>query len=88
MTAVTFELPDEVVRLLGSDDDLPSRMRTTIVLDLVRRGLISTGRAAELLGIHVADMLDLISEYQIPMGAITLEEFEREQEHLAKRDAV
>jgi predicted HTH domain antitoxin len=51
-----------------------------LVLDLLREGQISQGKAAELLGINRYEMLDLMARHKIPSGPQTAEEAEREIE--------
>lgn len=47
-------------------------------MQLVREVRISRGKAAEVLGISVWDMLDLIMKYEISSGPETPEELRRE----------
>lgn len=77
---VTVDIPDQVVELLGSPQAVAERMRLTLVIDLLRGGRISQGRAAELLGISRWDMLQLMVEHQIPSGPQTVEELREDLE--------
>ncbi len=78
MTTVTVELPDDLVELLGSAESLAVQARRALVLDLLRQGQVSQGKAARLLGITRYDILDLMAEYEIPSGPLTAEELERD----------
>ena len=53
MKTVTLELPDHV-----DEDDV----RLLAMLSLVDHGIISSGKAAELLGMRLADFLELAAQ--------------------------
>ena len=73
------ELPEEVVEWLGwQDGEVPDRMRETLVMDLLRRHVISQGKAAELLGITRHDLFDLMAKHRVPVIDLTEEELQRE----------
>jgi len=78
MTTVTVELPDDLVELLGSAESLAVQARRALVLDLLRQGQVSQGKAARLLGLTRYDILDLMAEYEIPSGPLTAEEMREE----------
>ena len=91
MTTVTVELPDALVELLGSAESLAVQARRALVLDLLRQGQVSQGKAARLLGLTRYDILDLMAEYEIPSGPLTAEETREEIEavrRLAESGAV
>jgi predicted HTH domain antitoxin len=52
--------------------------REAFIFDLVRRGKVSKGKAAELLGISLWDLPDLIAQYQLPWFNYSQEELERD----------
>ncbi len=81
MTTVTVELPDALVELLGSAESLAVQARRALVLDLLRQGQVSQGKAARLLGLTRYDILDLMVQYEIPSGPLTAEELERDIEN-------
>lgn len=62
----TREVPSnvtaELIQLVGGE----KKAQQELVLSLLRRGQISTGKAAELLGISIWEMLDLMHEAGIP----------------------
>jgi len=73
------ELPEEVVEWLGwQDREVPERMRETLVMDLLRRHVISQGKAAGLLGITRHDLFDLMTKHRVPVIDLTEEELQRE----------
>lgn len=77
---LTFELPEDVIRLVGSPDATATKARTALVLELLREATISQGRAARLLGITRGELLDLMRDHRIPSGPETAEEARREIE--------
>lgn len=66
MKIIEIAVPEEIIALLGSEDAARKEAQEAFVLDLVRRGIISKGKAAELLGIRLWDLPDLIAQYKIP----------------------
>jgi predicted HTH domain antitoxin len=77
---ITIELPDDILDLLGSAEQTGERAREALILDLLREGSISQGRAAELLGISRGNLIDLMAKYRIPSAPHTLEEVQAEVE--------
>src|SRR2546428_544625 len=51
MKSIEILVPAEIVSLLGSEDAVRKEAREAFIFDLVRRGKVSKGKAAELLGI-------------------------------------
>jgi predicted HTH domain antitoxin len=82
MRDFTVELPGELLELLGSEEEARRGAKTAVVLDLVRRGLISRAKAAELLGLTLWDLPGLLAEYRIPWFDYSPEEVERDLEAL------
>ena len=75
--ALTFELPDEVVRHLR-DDELAAKAKEALVMTLLREHDISQGKAAELLDMSRHELFELMSMYRIPVIDLTPEELEAE----------
>lgn len=63
----TIQIPDELAQLLGPDERLPQDLAETVVLELFRERRISTGKAAELLGLSYRELLDLLQAKNIPV---------------------
>jgi hypothetical protein len=59
-------VPEEIIELLGSEATAQKEAHEAFILDLVRRGRISKGKAAELLGISLWDLPAVIAHYQLP----------------------
>jgi predicted HTH domain antitoxin len=72
--AVTVELPEVIVSLIGSPENMEERIRETLVFDLLRKGEASQGGAARLLGVSRYDLLDLMVAHQIPAAPRMVED--------------
>jgi predicted HTH domain antitoxin len=78
MKSIEILVPEEIVNLLGSEDAVRKEAHAAFILDLVRRGKVSKGKAAELLSISLWDLPDLIAQYQMPWFSYSQEELERD----------
>jgi predicted HTH domain antitoxin len=84
MGRVLLDLDDELASTLAlTDRPLPEAARDLIVTELYRRGTISSGRAAELLGMDRFDFVRYASSLGIPYFDMTEDEWEAEQASLA-----
>ena len=76
---VKMDLPQELIALVG---DSPERVaveaRKALVLELLRMGKISQGKAGEFLGLDRWGVLDLMAAHNVESGPATTEELERE----------
>lgn len=71
------------VELLDFDDqDVINKGKETIVLELLRMGKISQGKAAELLEISRYDLFDLMVNHDIHMSDFPPEELQRQREDM------
>jgi hypothetical protein len=77
---IKLELPEDVVALLGSVENIAVRARTALVLDLLRTAEISQSQAAGLLGVTRYEILDLMARHCIPSGPLTAAEMPRDIE--------
>jgi predicted HTH domain antitoxin len=68
------ELPDESLQ----DPDVLNKGKTAIVLEMLKKGNISQGRATELLDMNRHQLFDLMSENQIPVLNLTVDELDKE----------
>ena len=67
------ELPEEL-----KDEEVLRKGRETIVMELLRKGEISQGKAAELLEIDRHALFDLMDKYDVPAINMTEEELKAE----------
>jgi predicted HTH domain antitoxin len=75
----TVVLDDELAALIEAEQDLQNATRETLVMDLFRRGKISSGKAAELLKLSRVDFLHRASDLKIPVISLSPEEWEAEK---------
>jgi hypothetical protein len=71
MSTITFDLPEDVIALLGSPEAAAAKAKEALVLNLLRQRRIGHG-------LSIWDMLDLMAQYQIPTGPQTIEELQQE----------
>ena len=77
MKAISIEFPDEIVELFG-ENELEASLRKWAVLELVRAGKLSSGKAAEILGMTRWEFMELMSDYDVPMADFSEAELERQ----------
>ena len=77
MKTISIEFPEEIIELFG-EEELKNFVRKLSVLDLVKKGKLSSGKAAEILGITRWDFMELMSDYDIPIANFPPEELERQ----------
>jgi predicted HTH domain antitoxin len=75
----TVEIDEDVAALLESEQPLERAARETIVMDLFRRGKVSTGRACELLGLERAAFARRAADLGIPYFLMSKEDWEAEK---------
>ena len=79
MTTIQLELADDLASLLGADGQSIERAALElIVMELYRRRTISSGRAAELLGMRLEEFIMRSSDLGIPFFDMTPEELDEE----------
>ena len=76
--SISIDIPDELLELLGSEDELAKEVKQSLVLDLVRSGRISRAKAAELLEINIWDLPGFLSKYRIPWFDYSEEQMEED----------
>ncbi len=85
MSAIQLELDAVLVGLLRqSDRPVERTARELIVLELYRQAVISSGKAAELLGMSRVAFIEYASRLGIPFFDMTKDEFDQEAAHLGK----
>jgi predicted HTH domain antitoxin len=84
--SIYMEIPDELLELLGSEDEAAKEAKQSLVLDLIRRGRISRSKAADLLGIDIWEMPAFLSEYKIPWFDYSKKQMEQDMATLRRFD--
>ena len=78
MAEVKLDLPPDLLKLLQEMGDVQQTIKECIVLELYRRGEISSGKAAELLGMSRIDFIQYSGRLGIPFFRYSPEELEEE----------
>lgn len=80
MNTVRLDLEEDLVALLHQlNQPIERSVRELIVLELYRRGMISSGKAGELLGMSRLAFIHHASHLGIPYFALTEDEWEAER---------
>ncbi len=83
--SVQISFPEGMIQYLASDDpSLALRQNAMILYPLIKNQTISHGRAAELLGIHKRDLIELYSSMGIPYLTQTEDELQSDLDILNK----
>ena len=79
MSTINIDLEEDVVALLRqSNQPVEHAARELIVLELYRRGTISSGKAAQLLGMSRVEFIQHASRLGIPYFTMTEDEWKNE----------
>ena len=79
MSRVTIDLDDDLVQVLELlEQPVEQAVRETIVLELYRRAIISSGKAAELLAMSTQEFIQLSGRLGIPYFRMSEAEWEKE----------
>ena len=86
MSTVQLELEEDLVTLLGRlNQPIPAAAKELIVVELYRRGTISSGKAAQLLAMSRWEFLQHASSLGIPYFNMSLEEWDAEVKRIEQR---
>jgi len=79
MSQQTIELNDELLAVLdGLNQPVRQSIPQLVVLELYRRGIVSSGKAAEWYGLGRAEFINHASQRGIPFFDMTASEWESE----------
>jgi predicted HTH domain antitoxin len=81
MKSVTLQLPDEIAEMIDSEAREPDFIRT-LVLALVLEGKLGAGKAAQLLGLHLTDFVQLMAEHGVPYYYYDVDDWQAEEQTL------
>jgi predicted HTH domain antitoxin len=85
---LSVELPEVVVRLLASTpEEAALRLQELAFIELFRQGEVSSGWAAEQLGMSKTDFLDLLYRHDVPYFDLSEEELRQQVEAAMPRKA-
>jgi Uncharacterised protein family (UPF0175) len=72
-------LLEEVIAESGwMEDEVPVRVREVLVMELLRRHVVSQRKTAELLQLHLRDLSEVMGQYSVSTIDLTPEELQRE----------
>lgn len=81
-TTLSLELPEELVRMLGSEQATAAKAKEALGLELLRKARITQGQAGEFLGLSRSEVMSLMARHEIPSGPLTAAEVIREVDEL------
>ena len=71
MSVAQIEMPDEVLAILGTTkQQLSQKLKELTALKLVQEGKISSGKAAELMGISRMESIEVLAKNNIRDGSL------------------
>lgn len=87
MARVTINLDDDLVHVLELlERPVEQAAREAIVLELYRRGTISSGKAAQLLHVSKGEFIQFSGRLGIPYFQLSEAEWKKEIEHIRSRE--
>ena len=86
MRTIEIVIPEEIIGLLGSEEEARKEAKEAFVLDLVRRGKVSKGKAAELIGIKLWDLPEFLVKYRIPWFDYSKEDLQKDLDTLKESE--
>lgn len=79
MVNLEVSLPKELFLTMGiTKTEAAKEMRGLVVLEMFKKGKVSSGKAAELLGMRKRDFIEFLDKEGIPFFDYTKEELEEE----------
>jgi predicted HTH domain antitoxin len=81
MSKVTCDLSPELMAVLRELGEPAPVVKECVVIDLYRRGLLSSGKASELLGMDRVAFIHYTGRLGIPFFRMTGDEWEEEARH-------
>lgn len=68
LETISIDFPKDLINIFKvREKDLPSYVRKSLAVELYRDGLISIGKAAEIAGISIWEMLEALAIKKIPI---------------------
>jgi len=84
MSQLKFDLPPELLGLLREIGEPAAAVKECVVLELYRRGLVSSGKAAELLEMNRMEFIRYSGRLGVPYFRMSAEEWDEEKRHLGE----
>ena len=69
MQTISVDLPGDLINIFKiRERDFPSVVRETLSIELYREGLISIGKAAEIAGVSIWEMQEILTKRKVPIN--------------------
>lgn len=69
MQTISVDLPSELINIFKiRERDFPSAVLETLSVELYREGIISVGKAAEIAGVSIWEMQEILTKRKIPIN--------------------
>ena len=78
MNSLSIELPGNVVAIFGNEGEAADTIMTAAVVKWFELGRVSSGKAAEILGLSRAEFLELIAQYRVSAWQYTASDLDEE----------
>ena len=88
MSKVICDLPAEVLAVLRELGEPETSVKECVVFELYRRSLLSSGKAAELLGMERLEFIRYTGRLGIPYLRMTQDEWTEELRQVQERDSL
>lgn len=81
---IILKFPVELPKKIMLDNEILNKGKEAIVLELFKKGKISSGYAADLLSLCLADFMELLKRKNIPFTSYTSEDWEQDKKAVKK----
>ncbi len=88
MSEVTCDLPPELMAVLRELGEPAPMVKECVVIELYRRGLLSSGKASEILGMDRVAFIHYAGRLGIPFFRMTSDEWEEEVRQVRELDTL
>lgn len=69
MQTISVDLPSDLINIFKiREKDFPSAVLETLSVELYREGIISVGKAAEIAGVSIWEMQEILTKRKIPIN--------------------
>ena len=69
MQTIAVDLPSDLINIFKiREKDFPSAVLETLSVELYREGIISVGKAAEIAGVSIWEMQEILTKRKIPIN--------------------
>ena len=84
MATITINIPDEILDSFENIDEVQKTLYEDFIIEQRQRGIISLGRAAELLGISYTEFFDLLGKKGLSFINATPQEINKSYQNFEK----